>query len=466
MDIEPLPATAPLTVILNFIGIFADILPESFSAGQLIALLLALLCLVISGFVSGSEIAYFSLTPQQIDELADADSRSAKVVGLLKEPERLLATILIANNLVNVTIVVLCNFALGPVFAGMSALASFVLQTVLLTFLILLFGEILPKLYANNYPEGWARFAAGPLRAMTALFSPLSSTLVRSTTLVNRVVTKRAHNITTDELSQALEIAQGAAADDKEMLEGILRFGDTTAAEIMTPRIGITDLSVDTPFDRVMATVLDSGYSRMPVYRGTQDEIVGVLYSRDLLPYIGTGTPPDFEWQKLLRKPYFVPESRMIDDLLEDFRKLKIHLAIVVDEYGGTQGIVTLEDVLEEIVGDIDDEYDEPDTTYKRLRDDTFVFEGRTLLTDFFRITGLEPDDYSDVTEDAETLAGMLLNIKGDFPRDKEPLVYGRCRFLVLDVTDHRITEVRVNVMPPASDADSSADATADNSKK
>ena len=276
----------------------------------------------------------------------------------------------------------------------------------------------------------------------------MSSTLVRSTSLVNRVVTKRAHNITTDELSQALEIAQGASGDDKEMLEGILRFGDTTAAEIMTPRIGITDLEVTMPFERVMEIVLESGYSRLPVCRGTQDEIVGVLYSRDLLPFISSGTPEGFRWQTLLRKPYFVPESRMIDDLLEDFRKLKIHLAIVVDEYGGTQGIVTLEDVLEEIVGDINDEYDEPDTTYKRLRDDTFVFEGRTLLTDFFRVTGLEADDYSEVTQDAETLAGMLLNIKGDFPRDKEPLVYGRCRFLVLDVTDHRITEVRVMVMP------------------
>lgn len=451
MDIEPLPAIEPLTNLLTVFNICADILPTSFSAGQCVALLLALLCLIASGFVSGSEIAYFSLTPQQIDEMAE-DAGAGKVIELLKVPERLLATILIANNLVNVTIVVLCNFALGPVFEGMNPLASFVLQTVLLTFLILLFGEILPKLYANNYPEGWARVAAGPLRGIMKLFSPLSSTLVRSTSLVNRIVTKRAHNITTDELSQALEIAQGAGADDKEMLEGILRFGDTTAAEIMTPRISITDLEVSMPFDRVMATVLESGYSRLPVYRDTQDEIVGVLYSRDLLPFIGSDTAPDFEWQKLLRKPYFVPESRMIDDLLEDFRKLKIHLAIVVDEYGGTQGIVTLEDVLEEIVGDINDEYDEPDTTYKRLRDDTFVFEGRTLLTDFFRVTGLEAEDYVDVTEDAETLAGMLLNIKGDFPRAKEPLVYGRCRFLVLDVTDHRITEVRVMVMPPDTD--------------
>ncbi len=216
----------------------------------------------------------------------------------------------------------------------------------------------------------------------------------------------------------------------------------------MTPRLEITGLNIDMTFDEVMKVVLESGYSRMPVYQDNQDDIRGVLYSRDLLPYIGKPTGEEFRWQTLLRKPYFVPESRMIDDLLEDFRKLKIHLAIVVDEFGGTQGIVTLEDVLEEIVGDIDDEYDEPDETFKRLRDNTFIFEGRTLLTDFFRITELDPAEYKDVTEDVETLAGMLLAIKGDFPKDKEPLVYGRCRFLVLDISDHRITEVRVKVMP------------------
>ncbi len=237
------------------------------------------------------------------------------------------------------------------------------------------------------------------------------------------------------------------AADGKEILQGIIKFGDTAASEIMTPRIDITDIDMALTFEQVMKVVVDSGYSRLPVYDGTQDNIRGVLYSRDLLPYVGREAEC-IEWQKLLREPYFVPESRMIDDLLEDFRKLKIHMAIVVDEFGGTQGLVTMEDVLEEIVGDINDEYDEPDNTYKRLRDDTYVFEGRTLLTDFFRITGLDENEYADVTQDAETLAGMLLAVKGDFPKDKEPLVYGRCRFLVLDVSDHRITQVRVKVMP------------------
>lgn len=420
--------------------------------GQILALLLALLCLFVSGFVSGSEIAFFSLTPVQLEELEDSeDERVSRIRTLLEQPERLLATILIANNLVNVTIVVLCNFALGPIFQGMSAVWSFVLQTVILTFLILLFGEILPKLYSNNNPMRWARLAVPGISAIMKLFSPFSGLLVRSTSLVNRVVTKKPQSITTDELSNALRITQGASADDKEMLEGILRFGDTTAAEIMTPRTSITDLDIAMDFNEVLKVVIEKGYSRLPVYEDNQDNIVGVLYARDLLPYIDEGTrskDPEFKWQSLLRKTYFVPESRMIDDLLEDFRKLKIHLAVVVDEFGGTQGIVTLEDVLEEIVGDIDDEYDEPDQTYRKLPNDTYVFEGRTLLTDFFRVTGLDAEDYEAVTEDAETLAGMLLAIKGDFPANKEPLVYGRCRFLVLDISDHRITEVRVKVMP------------------
>ncbi len=437
MDLDPLPAQLLL----------ADITQNTFSVTEIIVLAIALLSLFLSGFVSGSEMAFFSLTPSQCDEL-DQTPRGAAVRRLLDQPQRLLATILIANNLVNVTIVVLCNFALGPVFSSMPEILSFVLQTVILTFIILLFGEILPKLYANSNPVAWARFAVPGLTFAWHLLRPLSGLLVRSGSFVNRVVTKRVNDISTDELSRALEITQGASGDDKEMLEGILKFGDTTASGIMTPRVDITWVSADMDFDGVMRVVLESGYSRMPVFSGSQDEIKGILYSRDLLPYIGRQLPEGFNWLQLLRQAYYVPESRMIDDLLEDFRKLKIHMAVVVDEFGGTQGIVTLEDVLEEIVGDIDDEYDEPEQAFKRLRDDTYVFEGRIPLTDFFRITDLDPDDYAPVAEDAETLAGMLLAIKGDFPSNKEPLVYGRCRFLVLDIVDHRIAEVRVKVMP------------------
>lgn len=436
MDIDPLPATALLSQITTF----------EFGVGQIVALSIAAVCLLISGFISGSEIAFFSLTPAQLEELDETPKGNA-IRNLLAVPERLLATILIANNTVNVTIVILCNFALGPIFQNMSPVLSFILQTVILTFLILLFGEILPKLYANSYGMKWAKFATTGITIFTKLFKPLSSLLMCSSVIVNKVVTKKSQNISTDELSQALEITDVKAEEEKEMLEGILKFGDKTVEEIMTPRVDITDIDIDSTFDEVMSIVISSGYSRLPVYEETQDNIKGVLYSRDLLPYIGKNVE-NFQWQSLIREPYFVPESRMIDDLLEDFRKLKIHLAIVIDEFGGTQGIVSLEDILEEIVGDINDEYDEEEVNYQRLPDDTFIFEGKTLLSDFFKVTQLNEEDYADIAEDAETLAGMLLALKGDFPKEKEPLVYGRCRFLILDITQHRIASVRVKVMP------------------
>ncbi len=420
--------------------------PANFGLDQMVALVVALCALMISGFVSGSEIAFFSLTPQQCDEL-DETPRGQNVLAMIGKPERLLATILIANNLVNVTIVILCNYALGPVFQGMAAWMSFLLQTVILTFLILLFGEILPKLIANSDNMRWIRFALGGVKLMMAVFSPISSLLVRGSTIVNRVVVKKESDVTAEELSQALEITDVSAGDEKEMLEGILRFGDKTANEVMTPRVDMTCVDLSSDFDEVMSTVVESGYSRLPACDGSQDDIKGVLYSRDLLPYIGKDAA-DFDWRTLLREPYFVPEARSIDDLLEDFRRRHIHMAIVIDEFGGTQGLVTLEDVLEEIVGDINDEYDEDEKTYRRLPDDTFIFEGKTLLDDFFRVTDLNEADYSDVTADCETLAGMLLAIKGDFPKEKEPMVYGRCRFLVLEINGHRIVNVRVKVMP------------------
>ena len=412
---------------------------------QIIALVVALLALLVSGFISGSEIAFFSLTDAQLDEMDEDDPKANAIRNLLAKPERLLATILIANNLVNVTIVVLVNFALGPVFDSMHPVLSFIVQTVIITFLILLFGEILPKLYTTNFPMKWARFAVGGLRFFTAIFSPLSVFLVSSTSILNKVVTKKA-SISADELSQALDLTDVKGQEDKQMLEEILKFGDTTASEIMTPRVSIVGIDIDSTFDEVMLTVIEKGYSRMPVYEETMDNIKGMLYSRDLLPHIGKPLG-DFDWRTLLREAYYVPESRQIDDLLEDFRKLKKHIAIVVDEYGGTQGVVTLEDVLEEIMGDISDEYDEDEKYFQRLSPDTYNFEARVPLTDFFRITGLNEDDFADMTEDAETLAGMLLAIKGDFPKEKESIAYGQCRFLVLKITDHRIMSVRVKVM-------------------
>ena len=417
------------------------------STSQIIALIVALLALILSGFISGSEIAFMSINPSRREKLEESE-KGRRALALLDKPELLLATVLTGNNLVNVTIVVLTNFALGPVFEGMAPVWSFVLQTVILTFLILLFGEILPKLIANRSPEKWVKFAVTGIRVLMFVCYPVARLLVSSTYIVHRVVSKQPPKISTDDLSQALEITGVEGQDDKDMLEGILEFGDTAASEIMTPRIDITDIDTHSAFDEVLKIVRESGYARLPVYEESEDNIKGILYSRDLLPYIGRKDLNDFDWHTLLRQPYFVPESRKIDDLLEDFRRRHIHLAIVVDEFGGTQGLVTMEDVLEEIVGDIYDEYDEDESTYKRLKDDTYIFEGKTLLTDFFRVTGLDEEEFADVAEDCETLAGMLLAIKGDFPKDKEPMVYGRCRFLILEITDHRIAEVRVKIMP------------------
>lgn len=425
---------------------FLNITPMDSS--RIAALILALFALLISGFVSGSEIAFFSITRQQKEELDDSP-RGRRILALISKPERLLATILIANNLVNVTIVILFNYALGPVFEGMSEVLSFIVQSVILTFIILLVGEILPKLVANSNNLRWARMAVDGVNLISVICRPVSAMLVSSSGIVNKVVQKKEADLTPDDLSKALEITNVDAGEDKEMLEGILKFGDTTAHEIMTPRVDITGVETDMTFDEVMAIVLESGYSRLPAFGDSQDDIRGILYARDLLPYIGKEAE-DFDWHPLLREAYYVPESRMIDDLLEDFRRRRIHMAIVVDEFGGTQGLVTLEDVLEEIVGDINDEYDEAETTFKRLRDDTYIFEGKTLLGDFFHITGLDEEDYDDVTEDCETLAGMLLAIKGDFPKEKESIVYGRCRFLVMDIQGHRIASVRVKVMPDA----------------
>ena len=401
----------------------------------------------MSAFVSGSEIAFFGLTPQDIEELEenqDDDSHS-KAFNLISQSERLLATILISNNLVNVTLVILLSFAISQTVVFNSPVVDFLLQTVFLTFLLLLFGEIFPKLVAKGRKKKWALFAAGPLTIVYNIVGPLAKLMARSTTLVNRVITKRADSISTDELSQALEISDVKSEQDKEMLEGILSFGEKEVSEIMVSRIDVTDIDWNSSWSEVVETILQSGFSRIPVYDKTQDNIKGVLYSKDLIPYIGK-RDDSFKWQDLLRPAFFIPESKMIDDLLEDFRRKKTHIAIVVDEYGCTQGIVTLEDILEEIVGDIDDEYDEEDKLYQQLSEDTYVFEAKISLSDFCRVTGVEEEEFGEIGE-VETLAGLILSLKGDFPTKNESVVGGRCRFLVLEIRRHRIISVRVKVM-------------------
>ena len=416
------------------------------TAGSIIAIIIAIIGLFFSSFFSGAEIAYFSLSQDDIESIPD-DNKRERIETLLKNPEKLLATILIGNNLVNVMIVVVLAFALNQMMTINNPVLDFVLLTVILTFLILLFGEVLPKLYANSNNVRFAQFTQPLLSAMVVLFSPISKLVVKSTYIVRKAVSKKADDISVEDLSRALEASDLKSTDEKQMLRGILTFGDKTVSEIMRPRVDVVDIDIELGFDDVVKTVVESGYSRMPVYDESPDNIKGVLYAKDLLPYIGK-KDDSFKWQSLMRPAYFVPESRMIDDLLEDFRKKKIHMAIIVDEFGCTQGIATLEDVLEEIVGDIDDEYDTEEKYFTRVAENTYIFDAKTPLDDFFEATSIDEENFADHLDDAETLAGLLLSLKGDFLKEQEELKTEPCTFTVLKVKKYRIAKVKVEVNP------------------
>ena len=412
--------------------------------GTIIAIIVAVLGLFLSAFNSGSEIAYFSLRPEDVSSIEDQHRRE-RVKELLSNPEKLLATILVGNNLVNVMIAIVLNFAMNQIFNFHSTVLNFIVQTVILTFLILLFGEVIPKLYATNFNTRFAALASAPLKTAVKLFTPLTALLVRSTRIVNKVVPSQTEELSVDDLTRALEVSEVKDPDDKELLEGILSFGDKTVSDIMRPRVDVVDIDQEDDFDEVVRKVIDTGYSRMPVYEETPDNIKGILYAKDLLPYIGS-RDNTFKWQTLIRPAYFVPETRMLDDLLEDFRRKKMHMAIIVDEYGCTQGIATLEDVLEEIVGDINDEYDTEEKFFSRVSKDTWIFDGKTLLSDFARTLDIDEEELGEHAEEAETIAGFLLDVKGDFLQEKEVVKYGRFTFTVIKVIKHRIAKVKVTM--------------------
>lgn len=415
--------------------------------GAIIAILLAVLLLYASGFVSASEIAFFSLSPVDLSEIEEGKHTSdRRISALLNDSERLLATILISNNFVNVTIIMLCNyFFASTIHFGNSVILEFLLITVVLTFLLLLFGEIMPKIYSAQNTLKFCRKAAPAISFLKKFFSPLSALLVRSSFLVNRCVAKRNYNISVDELSQALELTdKSEISEESNILEGIIRFGEETAKEVMTSRLDMVDLEINTPYSEVLKCIVENAYSRIPVYAESRDNIKGILYIKDLLPHLGKGD--NFRWQTLVRPAYFVPETKMIDDLLRDFQANKIHIAIVVDEFGGTSGIVTMEDIIEEIVGEINDEYDDEERTYVKLNDRTYIFEAKTLLSDFYKIMKADPALFEKVEGDADTLAGLLLEIKGEFPVLHERLDYGNYHFEVLEMNTRRILKVKVIV--------------------
>ena len=367
---------------------------------------------------------------------------------LREDSERTLATILITNNLVNVTIIMLCNYIFSSLVEFKAQWLEFVVITVLLTFLLLLFGEIMPKVYSRSVPLKFCRRAVGGILFLRKLFWPLETVLIKSGVIAEKAVPKENHQLSVDDLEQALELTnKDDIKDEQSMLQGIIRFGDETAKEIMTPRQDIGDIDIRSTYPEVLRFIVDNNYSRIPVYQDNEDNIRGVLYIKDLLPYLGK--PDNFRWQSLIRPPYFVPETKKIDDLLREFQENKVHIAIVVDEFGGTSGLVTLEDILEEIVGEINDEYDEEEKNYTRVNSNTYIFEGKTLLSDFCKILGIDDDEFDDVEGDADSLAGLLLELKGDFLSLHEKISYKQYTFEVMAVEERRISRVKVVISQP-----------------
>lgn len=442
----------PDSYLCRLADLFDGVTVTTPTIGAIIAILLAVLLLYASGFVSASEIAFFSLSPSDLSEIEEEQNSSdRRISALLDDSERLLATILISNNFVNVTIIMLCNyFFASTIHFGNSVILEFLLITVILTFLLLLFGEIMPKIYSAQHTLKFCRKAAPVISFLKTLFFPLSALLVRSSFLVNKCVAKKNYNISVDELSQALELTdKNEISEESNILEGIIRFGEETAKEVMTPRLDMVDLEINAPYSEVLKCIVDNAYSRVPVYAESRDNIKGILYIKDLLPHLNK--TDNFRWQTLIRPAYFVPETKMIDDLLRDFQTNKIHIAIVVDEFGGTSGIVTMEDIIEEIVGEINDEYDDEEKNYVKLNEYTYIFEAKTLLSDFYKILKIDSDLFEKVEGDADTLAGLLLEIKGEFPVLHERLDYENYHFEVLEMNARRILKVKVTVDAPGS---------------
>ena len=437
MEIEPLSASLLMPFLTVDIALIV----------QFAIFCLLLLC---SAIISGSEVALFSLSPTEIDELKeDHNSANNLIAKMVENPKKLLATVLIANNLVNISIVLispeLTNFAFGGI---KNPILRDVMDIGLVTFVLLLCGEILPKIYANRNNLVFAKRVAYFIYILDTIFTPISLPMKSFTVWIQKRLGKTKSNISVGQLSQALELAseEDTTNEEKKLLESIVSFGNTETCEVMVPRVDIFALSEDTSFSEVLSEIVKIGYSRIPVYRENLDNITGVIYIKDLLPYI---EKTDFEWTKVMRKAFFVPENKKLDDLLSEFQEKKIHLAVVVDEYGGTCGIITLEDIMEEIVGSINDEFDDDDVTYSKINDHTYIFEGKTVLKDFYRIVKMDDENillFDEKRGEAETLAGFLLEISGNFPQKGKPIVFHNYSFTVEAFDKHRIKEIKVKI--------------------
>jgi gliding motility-associated protein GldE len=411
-----------------------------------IGLLFIIILLIGSALMSASEVAFFSFRPEDIENLkTNKDKKSKTALNLYNNPEKLLSTVLVANNTINIAIVLLAAFLSSRMFDFSSEpVLGFIINVVAITFLLLFFGEVMPKVYASRNHVSLALFMAYPLTLLEKLFQPVTSLLILSSSFVKKRTMTRRSNLSMDDLSDALELTSEDFTEDEKILKGIVNFGNTNVSAIMCSRIDVTAIDIKSGFDKIVPVIINSGFSRIPVYSGSFDNVKGILYAKDVLPY--TNNPGSFKWQALLRPPYFVPETKKINDLLKEFQTKKIHMAVVIDEYGGTSGIVTLEDILEEIVGEITDESDDDQILFRKLDERTYIFEAKILLNDFCKVVGIEEDLLEDVRGESETLAGLILELTGEIPQKDQIIKYRDFIFRIESADRRRIKEIRVEI--------------------
>ena len=450
---DPFPALE-LLAIINFSNIDASLIAELFAL---------LLLLASSALVSGSEVAFFSLNPQQLETLKDDTNPKFEVIQkLISDPKKLLATILISNNFVNVAFILLSTNVNKALFqfktidiqtslfeTSISAgTQAFVFDAIIIAFVILVLGEVLPKVYASKYPLQLASITGKPLSVLEKVFSVGSNLLITSTNFIDRKIQKKSSNISVDDLSQALELTSNENTDEEEqkILEGIVRFGSTDVKQVMTPRIDFSSINSEITYLEVLESVMHSGFSRIPVYSEQVDKIIGILFSKDLLPHLNK--KGDFNWHSLLRDPYYVPENKKIDDLLKEFQQLKTHMAIVVDEYGGASGLITLEDILEEIVGEISDEFDDDDLVYSKLDAFNYIFEGKTALKDMYKVIGIDGEDFEKAKGESDSIAGFILEQAGKILNKNERLKFNDYTFTIEEADRRRIKSVKLTLKP------------------
>ncbi|MEI8048160.1 MAG: gliding motility-associated protein GldE [Bacteroidota bacterium] len=442
---DQLPETLNAFILLTYTP--ADL---ASSAGLVSGIITILVLLACSAAASASETAFFSLSPSQLNEIRSSKSAvSKRIVHLLGNSKLLLATILIVNNLVNVGTVIISTFLVNQYLDFSSnPLLSFIIQVVIITALLLLFGEIMPKVIATRKPVKIASALATPLIVLQRILYPFSQLLVSSTRFIDKHQAISSHNITLNDISNAIDITADGKVDeeDRKIMKSITRFGGINAREIMSPRVDLTTIDNSLPFSRVQKTIVESGYSRIPVYNETPDTITGILYIKDLLPYLSEGDT--FDWEKLVRPPFFIPENKPINDLMQEFQEKKIHMAVVVDEYGGTSGIITLEDIIEEIVGEINDEFDieAENTFYSRIDDQNYIFEGKTTINDMCRTLGIDDRIFDEAKGESESLAGLILELAGKMPSTGETFILGEFTFRVETADKRRIKKIKVTI--------------------